>query len=57
MATNSNHPSSSAEFEANDKKSEKAIFGPGEVKEKDVSDEAQLSELIDSGNQGSTDEK
>ncbi len=54
MANNSDHPSSSAAFEVTNEKSDKAIFRPGEIKEKDVSDEAQLSEVIDSGNQGST---
>ena len=57
MATNSDHPSSSAAFEAINEKSEKAIFGPGKVKEKGTSDEAQLSKDEDSGNQGSTVEK
>ena len=57
MATNSNHPSSSAVFEAIEEKSEKAIFGPGEIKEKDVSVEAQVSEVTDSDNQGSTVQK
>ncbi len=57
MATNTDHSSSSAAFEAKEEKSEKASFGPGEVKENVMSDEAQLSELIDSGNQGSTVEK
>ncbi len=54
MATNPNHPSSSAAFEAIEEKSDKAVFGPGEVKEKSVSDEAMLMEGEDSGNQGST---
>ena len=57
MATNSNHPSSSAASEAIEEKSEKVIFGPGEIKEKVRSDEAQLSKDEDSGNQGSTVEK
>ncbi len=57
MATNTDHPSSSAAFEAKEEESDKAIFGPGEIKENVMSDEAQLSELIDSGNQGSTDRK
>ncbi len=37
MATNTDYPSSSAAFEEEEEKSEKADFGPGEVKEKDVS--------------------
>ncbi len=57
MATNSNHPSSSAACEAIEEKSEKAVFGPGEVKEKGVTDEIQSPKLINSGNQGGTDGK
>ncbi len=57
MVTNPNHPSSFAAFEANEKKSKKAIFGPGEVKEKGKSFNAELSVGEDYGIQGSTDKK
>ena len=57
MATNTDHSSSSAAFEAKEEKSEKASFGPVEVKENVMSDVAQLSDLIDWGNEGSTVEK
>ena len=57
MATNSNHPSSSAAILADEANSDKAIFGPGEIKEKDVSVEAQVPEGMDSGNQVSTVQK
>ncbi len=39
MATNPNHPSSSTASEAIEKKNDdKAIFGPGEIREKGTSD-------------------
>ena len=57
MATNSNHPSSSAVILADEVKSDKAIFGPGEVKENDGIKEAQSSEAEVSEIQGNCDGK
>ena len=57
MATIPNQSMSSAGMKENEEKSETAVFGPGEIKEKDQCEDAMLSVVVNAAQGAKEEEK